>query len=243
MLTPLRRRVPKKSPDRYHHGDLERAMLEAALVLIERRGLTGWTMREAARLAGVSPGAPYRHFADKQQLLATLAERGFLELARQMDLAQHEAGDDPLLRLRALGRTQACFAQRHPSYYRAMFGPHELEERKYPALHAAAMRTFSRVLTAVERCQAAGILRDWEPIELAILGWAMNHGVSDLALNGHLERAGYPRDAIGSLPERLGRLMFEGVGPESLPRLPRQPIPRAADAEPCGVARRRVANH
>lgn len=113
--------------DRYHHGDLKRALLEAARELIDEGGLEHFTMAKAARLAGVTSGAPYRHFKDRQALLAEMARQGGQMLDMEVDIAMGHAGLDPVEQLLALGETHLRFAVANPAYYRVMhLNPAEL---------------------------------------------------------------------------------------------------------------------
>src|SRR5712692_6190825 len=102
-------RKPKRTK-RYHHGDLPRALLDAALRIVEMQGTAALTLRAAARLAGVSQAAPYRHFANKEAILAAVAEDGFRSLMAAMRHAVGAVGDSPLARLRAVGLGYVTFA-------------------------------------------------------------------------------------------------------------------------------------
>src|SRR5258708_6887496 len=111
-------RVPRKKS--YHHGDLRRALLDAALALLEKSGVEALTLREGARRVGVTAGAPYHHFADKEAIVASVAEEGFVELGEAMAAARDAA--DPASRLGAMGRSYVRFAVAHPAHFRVMFG-------------------------------------------------------------------------------------------------------------------------
>jgi AcrR family transcriptional regulator len=106
----------------YHHGDLRNALVEAALRLIAEHGAQALTLRAAARAAGVSPAAPYRHFADKEALLAAVAEDGFEKLSRRMRAAARGASD-AAARLLAIGEAYVAFARAHSAHFHVMFGP------------------------------------------------------------------------------------------------------------------------
>src|ERR1700693_5459913 len=111
-----------KPPNRYHHGDLPRALLDAALHIVETQGTEALTLRAVARRAGVSQAAPYRHFASKEAILAAVAEDGFRSLIAAMRESVATCGEDPLGRLRAVGLGYVTFATSHPSHFRVMFG-------------------------------------------------------------------------------------------------------------------------
>src|SRR6266852_2916030 len=120
-LDSQRRARRSRRPNRYHHGDLPRALLDAALHIVETQGTQALTLRAAARLAGVSQTAPYRHFANKEAILAAVAEEGFRSLMAAMAHAAVLA-DSPLQRLRAVGLAYVTFATHHSSHFRVMFG-------------------------------------------------------------------------------------------------------------------------
>src|SRR4051794_27635084 len=121
----------------YHHGDLQRALVDAAVALLAEGGAAAVTLREVARRAGVTHAAPYRHFADKAALLAAVAEEGFRALHDAVARAGAEAPDDPLARLAASGQAYLRFAMSHPAHYRVMFGP-DVAAREHPELEGAA---------------------------------------------------------------------------------------------------------
>ncbi|MGO9694994.1 MAG: TetR/AcrR family transcriptional regulator, partial [Mycobacterium sp.] len=104
----------------YHHGDLKRALTSAALSLVAEKGPKGFTLTEAARRAGVSAAAPYRHFADKAELLAAVAEQGFRDLHADLAAAGARASD-PRERVIELGRVYVRWAVTHPDHYQVMF--------------------------------------------------------------------------------------------------------------------------
>lgn len=107
----------------YHHGDLPRALVQAAVQIIERHGPDAITLRQVASALGVTHGAAYRHFEDKTALLAAVAEQGFRALAARLVEASESDLRGPKARLRALGETYVAFAMDHPGHYRVMSGP------------------------------------------------------------------------------------------------------------------------
>src|SRR5579875_3579234 len=105
----------------YHHGNLREALVDAALALVAAKGPAGFTIAEAARLAGVSPGAPYRHFRDAEALLAEVALRGFNRLAALLAAAWNDGRPNPMAAFEAMGRAYLGFARAEPAYYAVMF--------------------------------------------------------------------------------------------------------------------------
>lgn len=182
---------PKKASPRrqaYHHGDLRRALVDAAVALILERGQDAFTLREAARRVGVNHSAAYRHFDDKAALLAEVSAEGFDELGQRMtrDLARAK-GEGARARLEILGTAYVGFALDRPAHFRVMMlGPRLNEDGRFPALEAATARAFGVVEGEVGRGLGRGEvgLSDQEVSarDLAVALWAMAHGFASLAL-------------------------------------------------------------
>src|ERR1700735_230475 len=124
----------------YHHGNLREALVEAALALIAEKGPAGFTIAEAARLAGVSPAAPYRHFRDAESLLAEVATRGFDQFRERLAAALNAASSPaPARAAEAVGRAYLAFAREEPAFYAAMFEA-RIARAPFPDLQAARDR-------------------------------------------------------------------------------------------------------
>lgn len=163
----------------YHHGDLREALVEAGLaILAEGGGVAALSLREAARRAGVSAMAPYRHFADKEALLAAIATVGFERLAAAQREAE-AAAPSPVAALKGQGIAYVAFACANPALFRLMFGagaPH-----KHGDLAAAGKVSFDLLAARV-----AG-LPSREPIPDRVLAhWSLMHGLAMLAVDGQL---------------------------------------------------------
>src|SRR5438552_9231693 len=126
----------------YHHGNLREALVKAALELIAEKGPAGFTFAEAARSAGVSSAAPYRHFRDRESLLADVARRGFERFAADLEQAWNDGLPDPLTAFENVGKAYLAFARREPAYYAAMFEA-GLPQEGDPAMAAAGERAFA----------------------------------------------------------------------------------------------------
>jgi AcrR family transcriptional regulator len=172
----------------YHHGDLRRALLDASLRIIAEEGARALTLREVARRVGVSQAAPYHHFADKDALLAAVAEEGFVELYEAMVTARDAAGSKTMARLRAIGEGYVRFAVRHPSHFKVMFG-NLVDVPAHPGLRVAAERAFATLVEGIVEGQKAGQLRRGDPIQLAAIAWSTVHGLSMLWIDGALAGA------------------------------------------------------
>ncbi|HEY1412550.1 MAG TPA: TetR/AcrR family transcriptional regulator, partial [Rhodopila sp.] len=125
----------------YHHGNLREALIEAALELVGAKGPAGFTTAEAARLAGVSPAAPYRNFRDAEALLAEVAVRGFERFADRLAKAWNGGRPDAVRAFEDLGRAYLAFAREEPAYYASMFES-RIAQEAHPGLQAAGDRAF-----------------------------------------------------------------------------------------------------
>src|SRR5919106_1324781 len=125
----------------YHHGNLKEALLQAALDLIAEKGPAGFTFAEAARSAGVSPAAPYRHFRDRDELLASIAQRGFEQFEALLTAAWDDGRPDTVTAFERVGRAYLAFAREEPAFYNAMFES-GVPVDSSPTLMAASERAF-----------------------------------------------------------------------------------------------------
>jgi AcrR family transcriptional regulator len=164
----------------YHHGNLREALIDAAVALVGAKGPAGFTIAEAARLAGVSPAAPYRHFRDAEALLVEVAVRGFDRFADRLAKAWNDGRPDPVRAFEDLGRAYLAFARQEPAYYAAMFDS-SLSADAHPALQAAGDRAFAVLREAADRL-AATAPKDRRPpsLMMALHIWAMAHGIASL---------------------------------------------------------------
>lgn len=165
----------------YHHGDLRRALIAAARTALDEDGLERLSLREIARRAGVSPAAPYRHFASLGELLAAVATDGFDELAANLDAAWSDAALDPLA---ALGRAYVHFARANPRLYRLMFGA-GVDAGPDTALRQAGRAAFARLVAAVDPDRA---LDEHTVRTAAVSAWAHVHGLALLLLDRQIPR-------------------------------------------------------
>jgi AcrR family transcriptional regulator len=177
-----RRKMRRPKP--YHHGNLREALLEAAIRLIAEVGPTAFTLREVARRAGVSHNAPYRHFRDRDDLMAAVAAQGFRELTQAMMEAAGQR-TDALDRLKQAGLAYVSFALRRPEHFTVMFDA-PISKRKHPDSAAAAEQAFGTLLGFVKGCQDAGRLPSGDLLQMALLAWTMVHGIAKLAITGRL---------------------------------------------------------
>ncbi|MBV8436268.1 MAG: TetR/AcrR family transcriptional regulator [Silvibacterium sp.] len=169
----------------YHHGNLREVLLESALQLIAEEGPAGFTLRELARRAGVSHNAPYRHFRDRDELMAAVAAQGFRELKQAM-LRASRSGSDAIDRLKRAGLAYIRFALNRPQHFSAMFESPTRVQTDYPDAAAASEEAFSTLVTFVKNCQEEQRFPAGDTREFAMLAWSMVHGVAKLATTGRL---------------------------------------------------------
>jgi AcrR family transcriptional regulator len=178
-------RPKKKRADRYHHGDLSRALLEEALRTIQTHGVEHLTLRTVAQRLGVSQTALYRHFADKNALLAAVGREGFRMLRLALTGAWEEHGRGRA-GFEAMGVAYVTFAVTHPSHYRVMFGGFIESCAKDAEFVAEATAAFQVLVDSLIEQQQAGLVRQDDPVLLARMIWALVHGIAMLAIDGQL---------------------------------------------------------
>jgi AcrR family transcriptional regulator len=176
----------KKKRGDYHHGDLRRALLDATVTLVARRGVDGFSLRETARAAGVSAGAPYHHFADKEALLAAVAEEGFRRFREALAQAgERAAGDGARAEAEAVGVAYVRWAVEHPTEFRMMLGQDSARRR---ARHRGLMRAAAEAYQLVRRVLVAGVGGGAEVPEATVVGWwSVVHGLAFLMIDELVE--------------------------------------------------------
>jgi AcrR family transcriptional regulator len=194
-MLPLSTSKIEDPPAPYHHGDLRRALLGAGLRLLEQRGPGQVSLREVARVAGVSHTAPYRHFDSREALLAALAADGFEALGAAMERAAE--GKDGLDRLRALGIAYIAFARARPAVYLLMFGP-GLKMDGFPELNKVAERSFTALQQAID-----AIVPEPSRRAAAIGAWALVHGLSHLIADNQLPQDLLADDELDALIDNV----------------------------------------
>ena len=179
----------------YHHGNLREALVRAALDLIAKHGPAGFTFADAARSAGVSSAAPYRHYRDRDALLADVARRGFELFAERMEKTWNDGKPNPYTAFEALGRTYLAFARDEAAYYSAMFEAGVALDSD-PALRASADRAFATLRRAAETL-SAHLPADKRPpaLMMSLHIWAMTHGIASLFARGDPGRRSLPMTA------------------------------------------------
>jgi AcrR family transcriptional regulator len=187
----------------YHHGDLERALVDTAVRVIHEDGIAALTLRGVGARLGVSRTALYRHFDDKQALLARVASEGFKRFhdALAAAVARAEAANtDPML---AMAAAYQRFARANPSHYQTMFSGVLTDGRQDPDLQRHGEAAFNVLLNAIRRGQDEGRVRAGDPVELAEITWALSHGIATLGMAQQLSRRGTALDDLAVLGCRI----------------------------------------
>jgi len=182
----------REGPRGYHHGNLKEALLRAALELIAQKGPAGFTFAEAARWAGVSPAAPYRHFRDRDELLASVALRGFEQFEVALAKAWDDGRPDAFTAFDRLGKAYLQFARSEPAYYSAMFEA-GIPLATSPELREAGDRAFAVLRAAAEKLCLQVPAKTRPPVLMVALHiWAMAHGIASLFGRGDAARRALP---------------------------------------------------
>jgi len=195
----------------YHHGNLKEALMRAALELIAQKGPAGFTFAEAARSAGVSPAAPYRHFRDRDELLANVALRGFEQFEAALTRAWNDGKPDVFTAFDRLGRAYLEFARAEGAAYSAMFEA-AVPLDANPELRAAGERAVNVLRTASEKLIAT-IPADKRPpaLMVALHNWAVAHGIASLFGRGDSARRPLPMSPE-ELLEASVLIYLQGLG-------------------------------
>ncbi len=196
---------PRQERTGYHHGSLKEALLDAAEALITERGPAGISLSEMARMAGVTPAAVYRHYADLRALIGSVARRGFEDFSIHLRNAQKNAHDpgNGIRGFQGMGNAYLDFAQRRPGAYAAMFS--SATGYSDPELEVAGQRAFQTLLDGVAAALAPQNLPADAAFQTALKIWALSHGIATLAQSGRLSPAN------GCVPQDLLRDGVEAI--------------------------------
>ncbi|MDH3207216.1 MAG: TetR/AcrR family transcriptional regulator [Gemmatimonadota bacterium] len=181
----------------YHHGNLRRALIQAALDIARDQGADRVSLRRVARQAGVSHAAPYHHFPDRSALIAAVAEEGFRSLSDAVQAVERSVAP-PLERLHAAGVAYVVFAVTNPEQFRLMFSREIADTSPFPELNAAALAARGVLERAVAESRATRAVTTSEAVELAA-AWALVHGLATLIIDGQLGAEAMSPDGAASL--------------------------------------------
>jgi AcrR family transcriptional regulator len=195
----------------YHHGNLREALIDAALNLIAQKGPAGFTFADAARSAGVSSAAPYRHFRDRDALISDVARRGYELFEARLAEAWNDGKLEPFRAFENVGRAYLAFARNEPAYYSAMFEAGVSLDGD-AGLRQASERAFA-VLRRASEALCAHIPEDKRPptLMMSLHVWALSHGIASLFARGDAGRRALPMSAE-ELLEAAVLIYLRGLG-------------------------------
>jgi len=201
----------RPAPKPYHHGDLHREILCAARELLEESNIASLSLRAVAKRVGVSHTAPYRHFKDKESLLAGIAGIGFNELTAQMREAVELYPDDPGAQLQEAGHRYVQLALNNPQCMQLMFGGILPCDDTYPDLRESGDTAFDTVKLIIENGQGQGVFKKGDIELMALTAWSSIHGLSLLLTSGSLGEAISAPVEVQPLTTAVTALLLEGL--------------------------------
>src|ERR1700716_3965917 len=214
-----RRRAPRPlAPKPYHHGDLRRVLIAAALELVEEGGVETVSVREAARRAGVSPGAPVRHFPSRPALIAAVAEEAQRRFRAEIAAASAEAtARDPLARFRSLGIAYLRWAMRNPAHFEVISNGKYFDHAAAEGLTRDNAEIIAMTEAALADAFAQGQLRSPDIKLVQIAGRALVYGFARMNIDGHFPRWGVAGADAGRTAEAIVELFIEGIAKRRFP--------------------------
>jgi AcrR family transcriptional regulator len=209
-----RRRAPAPKP--YHHGDLRRVLIEAALELVGEGGVEAVSVREAARRSGVSPGAPFRHFPSRTALIAAVAEEAQRRFRAEIASAMAQApGGDPLARFRALGVAYLRWAMRNPAHFEVISSGKYFDHGGAAQLTSDNAEIIGMTEAALADAFAQGQLRAPDIKLVQIAGRALVYGFARMNIDGHFPRWGVAEAEAERTAEAILDLFIDGIARRS----------------------------
>jgi len=172
--------------DRYHHGDLKNALIQAGVEILANEGVAGLSLRKVAKQAGVSHSAPYAHFSDKQALIAAISTEGHIQIHDTISTIVKKSPDDPTRQLVESACAYLRFGLDEPDLFRITFSGVLEQERDYPDLVAMANKNFDIIRQICARCQIAGVFGPGGDDLLALSVWGSVHGLISLLQQGQV---------------------------------------------------------
>jgi AcrR family transcriptional regulator len=201
-----------QQPKPYHHGDLRRVLIDAALGLVEQQGAEGVSVREAARRAGVSPGAPFRHFPTRVALMTAVAEEAQRRLRAEIDAALAEvAAGDPLARFRCIGLAYLRWAMRNPAHFEIISDGRYFDHGKAIGVSRDNAELIGMTEKSLMEAFALGQLRSRDLKQVQIAGRALVYGFARMNVDGHFPRWGVAAADVERTAEAVLDLFIAGI--------------------------------
>jgi AcrR family transcriptional regulator len=207
---PGSRRPPAERP--YHHGDLRRVLVDAAFDLVGEGGAAAVSVREAARRAGVSPGAPFRHFESRDALLAAVAEEAQRRFRAEIDKALAKApADDPLQQFRCLGRAYLHWAMHNPTHFEVISSRRLFDHDRSAVVSSDNAEVMDLATRLLKDAHARGQLGTSDLRQVLIAGRALVYGFARMAIDGHFPRWGVKEGEADRTAEAVLDLFISGI--------------------------------
>ena len=200
----------------YHHGNLKNALIEAAISQIANHGARALSLRELSRSIGVSHASTYRHFPNKESVLATIAEQGFEKLTRAMEAAARPHAGDPLEMLQATGVAYVEFGVTYPHHLQVMFGDLITHHENYPALLESSKKAYEVLVSVVREAQQTGRIGAQNERLVTLAAWAQVHGLAMLIASGQIRPEGAERIEHKSLAASVIALLRDGLSVKAI---------------------------
>jgi AcrR family transcriptional regulator len=201
-----------RPPKPYHHGDLRRVLIDAALDLVEEVGAEGVSVREAARRAGVSPGAPFRHFPNRIALMTAVAEEAQKLFRAEIDAALAELPPgNPLARFRCIGLAYLRWAIRNPTHFEIISSGRYFDHDNATGVSRDNAQVIEMTESALVEAHAQGQLRSADLKQVLIAGRALVYGFARMNIDGHFPRWGIADAEAGRMAEAILDLFIEGI--------------------------------
>lgn len=202
----------KLAQKKYHHGDLKKSLIDAGIQILREKGINSLSLRLAARIAGVSQTAPYRHFESKEMLLCAIAERGFMQLADYLQKAIDNNSEDIRGQFIDIGSQYLSFALDEPALFRVMFsGLISYDSERYPKFRESGECAFGKLISVVVRSQEDGLFREGDPVDLALYAWSSIHGYSMLCIDRQLDFLNLPNEVYFDKQKELAETLACGM--------------------------------
>lgn len=200
---------------RYHHGNLKHALIEAALTLIEEKGPLHFTLREAARLAGVAPSAPYRHFESKIALMTAIAEEGIRRLTATMVEEMKGCSEEPSERFQAMGIGFVKFAVQNPSHFRVMYIPEYNDPELSDGLKEAMAENYEQIFSLFGEMGETDSVSPFDPNLLFLTAQATTYGLARMFVDGQMARIGIGPEQVEDIARGVTNILGHGLAPRA----------------------------
>ena len=203
--------IDQQKAKAYHHGDLRNALIQAGLELLAEGGMLELDLRKVARKAGVSHAAPYRHFADKQALIAAINEEGFRRLAERIRDALRDSSDDPFEQLQGIALAYVQFARENPHLMREMFSGLSIEREAFASLQSASKVVYRFYVEVVRRGQEMGKLVEGDASALAGVLWSVLHGLAMLIIENQMSPYADGPEGLEFVTRYTIQVLYDGL--------------------------------